>query len=78
MLPCPQVRDPPGQIEDLRTQLLAYKREDLRRVLAGSPLPPSFGSIVFTWVAVCPVLRMRCGSVPCVCVPVSDQSCLLG
>ncbi|GLI65399.1 hypothetical protein VaNZ11_008955 [Volvox africanus] len=42
------VRDPPGLSEDLRAQLLAYKREDLRRVLSGSPLPPSFGALVFT------------------------------
>lgn len=42
------VRDPAGLSEDLRAQLLAYKRDDLRRVLAGQPLPPSFGALVFT------------------------------
>ncbi|KAG2489152.1 hypothetical protein HYH03_012378 [Edaphochlamys debaryana] len=42
------IRDPPGLSEDLAAQLLAYKREDLRRLLAGSPPPPAFGALVFT------------------------------
>ncbi|KXZ49546.1 hypothetical protein GPECTOR_20g400 [Gonium pectorale] len=42
------VRDPAGLSEDLRAQLLSYKRGELVRVLGGDPMPPAFGALVFT------------------------------